>query len=125
MKLLALIFMLAASAHAARLVDFTISLDGHVVMESVGFDSGEQPPREVWTYLQNRLFKPKPGFTVPADAGNPLQATLRGRIRIGTRYGGFADVPSLQLFRDDPAKNAWRLAPAEVAATAAFRRDRE
>jgi hypothetical protein len=116
----------APTALAGRVVAFEILLDGKVVLQGHKLEGDAVfPPNEVWKYLHRMEFHPPfdtPGATVPADADDPLRATLTGKVRIFSRYGGDVEVATLTLVRDKKDDATWRVAPKEVERTFQIRK---
>jgi hypothetical protein len=102
-------------------VQFEIPLDGKVVLEAHRLDQGQEPD-VVWDYLKGLEFQPEKDFRVPVDPDNPLQATLKGKVRIFARYGGDVTVSTLRLVRDRKELDKWRLDPKEVEKTLKLRK---
>jgi hypothetical protein len=121
------------TAHARRLVEFEILLDGKLILRAHWGDEGEGPDI-VWGYLKTLKFKlpekeyirekerPAKDFTVAPDKNDPLRATLKGKIRIFARYGGDVTVNTLELVRDKKDSQEWRLSAKEVERTKKLRK---
>ncbi|MFO0817518.1 MAG: hypothetical protein U1A77_06225 [Pirellulales bacterium] len=120
-------------AWAVRVVSFEILLDGKLVLRGQVGDNGNANANEVWDYLKTlefqepeRRFVPEKeraadDFHIVPDEGNPLQATLRGEIRLFARYGGDIRVKELKLVRATPKATKWRLSPEDFQRTKATR----
>src|SRR5205085_12448241 len=91
------LLLFGQSAFAARLVRFSISLDGKVVLSASAGDSGRQDADGVWQYLERLDLHPVNGYAVEPNAENPLQATLKGKVIVQSVYGGRAVIAHLQL----------------------------
>src|SRR5688572_23628022 len=111
----------APPALAARVVQFEILVDGQVVLDAQRGDEGGASADTVWAYLRGLEFRPAKGAAVAADPGDPLRATLKGKVRIFARYGGDAEVDTLTLVRDKEG-GAWKVDPKEVERTAKVRK---
>ncbi len=130
---IALVFGLTTPAYARRLIHFEILLDGKVILHATLGDNGKASPDEVWEYLRTVKFaqptpeqlpedeRPAADFRILPEPDRPLQARLRGKIRIFNRYGGDIVLTELQLVRSSPHSDQWQLAPAEVSRTAEAR----
>lgn len=130
---IALVFGLTTPAFARREIHFEILLDSKVILHGRLGDDGRAGPDEVWGYLRTLKFtqptpeqvpedeRPAADFRIQPEPDRPLQARLRGKIRIFNRYGGDIVLTELQLVRSSPESEQWQLAPAEVARTAAAR----
>jgi hypothetical protein len=113
------LFLLGTPADAARLLAATVERDGRVVLQTMFQDTGREDVGTVWTYLDGAAFEPV--GDVPADPADPRSATLTGDVRLviaGAR-GAAAAVSELRLVRAAADEPRWRLAPGEVARTAA------
>ncbi len=53
-------------------------------------------------------------FAIKPDADEPLQATLKGKIKVEGRYSYTREVSSLRLVRTSETGNHWQIAPEEV-----------
>jgi hypothetical protein len=105
-----------AARFRGRIVRFTVSIDGKVVLEARRIDTRQQNADTVWRYVDRLELRPVRMYKVEADGDDPLRATLKGKVVIQTVYGGRAQVSRLELVRDK--KDApWKLAPAEVERT--------
>jgi hypothetical protein len=113
--------MAAQSAHAGRVVQFEILIDGKVVLEAIRLDEGQNPDI-AWGYLNTLQFEPQNGFTVPANTDDPLKARLKGKVRIFCRYGGDVSVDELVLVRDKKENTKWKLDTKEVERTMKLRK---
>jgi hypothetical protein len=101
-------------AFAVRLVRFSVSIDGKVVLETSTADHGEDADT-TWRHLKHLYLRPVKGYRVHSDDG-PLRATLKGKVIIQADAGGRAEVTELQLVRDKEDA-PWKIAPAEVERT--------
>jgi hypothetical protein len=121
-------------AQAARFVEFRIYLNGQFILLASRGDEGEPDKDVVWDYLKDQPLRtpdatdlardrrdgprkgaPKPEpFVVKADADNPLQATLKGKIKVYCRYSYTREVSTLWLVRKSEKDSVWRVAPDEV-----------
>jgi hypothetical protein len=105
----------AQAALAVRYVEFHVFVDGKLVLETSTGDEGADADT-VWRYLKGLELRPVKEYKVEADKGDPLKATLTGKVVIDARYGGRAEVKELALVRDKPGK-LWKIAPEEVERT--------
>jgi len=53
-------------------------------------------------------------FVIEPDADQPLQATLKGKIKVEGRYSYTREVSSLRLVRKSETESHWQIAPEEV-----------
>jgi len=102
-------------AFALRFVKFEVSIDGKVVLETSTGDEGEDADT-VWRYLKKLELRPVKGYKLEADGGEPLKATLKGKVVIDAPYGGRAEVQELKLVREKDGA-PWKVAPAEIERT--------
>ena len=108
-------------ALAARLIGFTVSIDGKVVLEANWGDDGDMQGDFVWRQLKEAALWPFKGYKVEADGDDPLRATLKGKVIVQSIYSGRAEVSELKLVREkDNAR--WKIAPAEVERTLKVRK---
>jgi hypothetical protein len=105
---------------ATRYVEFVISIDKKTVLVASTGDQGEDPD-VVWRYLKDLPLRPVHGSGVRPHADNPARATLRGKVRIASTYGGEVGVAELKLVRDPKDRSVWKVAPAEVERTLKIR----
>jgi hypothetical protein len=99
---------------------FSISVDGKAVLWSdLQSDTGNaaEDAGSLWRNLKRLELRPINRYKVDADSGDPLRATLKGKLIIHEYYaghdGGRAEVPELKFVRDK--ENArWRIAPDDV-----------
>lgn len=70
------------TAHAGRVVDFTILQDGKTILRAHSGDDGSAGPNAVWRYLYTLALHPADGFQFIPERGRPLRMILRGNIRI-------------------------------------------
>ena len=127
------LFLCPRRAHAMRMVNFQIRVDGKLALFGFTGDEGTAPDG-VWEYLKTIKFKRHPmqhlgakggyaeNFEVKPDADNPLTATLTGNLSIVSRYGGTAELTSLKLVRANAKTDEWQLAPGEVERTFKLRK---
>jgi hypothetical protein len=92
-----------------------VSIDGKVVLETSTGDEGEDADT-VWRYLKHLELRPVKGYKVKPDGGEPLKATLKGKVVIDALYGGRAEVQDLKLVREKDGA-PWKVAPAEIERT--------
>jgi hypothetical protein len=111
----AALLLVVQPAFADRLVRFTVSIDGKVVLKTSTGDAGEDADT-VWRYLRRLDLAPVNGYAVGADRDDPLRATLEGKAAIESAEGGRAEVSGLKLVRAN-AGAPWQVAPAEVERT--------
>jgi hypothetical protein len=144
----------AKPAHAVRLVEFRIYLDGKNILITSFGDNGNTDKDGLWDHLKKLSLrtpdesdlrrnmtaaeraklladdvqrekelklghrvapqtKAQP-FVIKPDADDPLQATLKGKIKVEGRYSYTREVPSLRLVRKSETDNQWQIAPEEV-----------
>jgi hypothetical protein len=103
---------------------FSVSVDGKAVMWTdlqAALGSNDEDADSVWPNLKRLQLRPINRYKLDADAGNPLSATLKGKLSIEEYYaghdGGRAEITELKLVRDSE-KARWRIAPGEVERTA-------
>jgi hypothetical protein len=79
------------------------------------------PSAERARFLRDEMERRKAGlpprnepFVIQPDADHPLQATLRGKIKVSGRYSYTREVSSLRLVRKSEAESRWQIAPEEV-----------
>lgn len=114
--LLALLALAAApaEARAARVLNFSITVDGKERLWAAGGDNGDDPAATVWNRLTTTQLNPPAGAEpVPPDALDPFRATLRGNIVIAVAYAGKAQVQELHLVRKAPSAG-WTVDAADV-----------
>lgn len=103
------------SAYAARLLRFTIEVNGKTVFDAIHTDHGTAKPAEVWSYLRSVSFQ---------GAGEPgaLQMKLQGVVVIRAihveRILAEAKVTELTLTRPNATSTEWSLPADEVVRTA-------
>lgn len=103
------------SAFAVRLVRFEIIVDRNVVLDTSTGDHAEDADT-VWGYLKDLKLRPVKAHRVDPDRGDPLRATLKGKVIIQVDAGGRAEVSELKLVREKEDA-PWKIAPAEVERT--------
>jgi hypothetical protein len=113
-------FAICSTALAVRYVKFEISVDGKVALVASRGDTG-QGSDIVWWYLKQLKLRPVKGYEVKPDGNQPLQATLKGKVRIHARYGGDVTVNELKLVRDS-VDGRWMVDPNEVERTRKLRK---
>lgn len=113
-------------AHAGRLVDFEVLLDGQKVLVASRLDWGAEA-NTVWNYLktlplrklaETRVVnesesKRLSDFYAKLDKQGPTKATLKGDVQIFCRYAGEVTVAELRLVRKDP-QSPWLIDPSQV-----------
>jgi hypothetical protein len=116
-----------ASADRALIANILL-IDGRVELAAGTTDDGTASRDQVWQYLKRIVFRGSSGylggglFRLVPDQGNPLQATLKGKIRVAIEYGGAAEATELRLVRKDRDSLDWRIHPDDVDALAGKRR---
>jgi hypothetical protein len=113
----------AATAHAARLLQFTIELDGKVILHTLYQDSGRPDAPAVWGYWGKApITAVEKDTSVKPDAEDAKTATLKGDLRLRIQHVdrviAEARVESLRLIRQDAADDRWFLPREEVQRTA-------
>lgn len=117
----------AGLAHAARVVQFEILVDGQIVLTVYTGDQGEDDADKVWARLKTEPARnPADVFVVTEAEADRLRtfhadlnrsannkATLTGKCRIFCRYGGDVTVAELKLVRAN-AKAPWFIDPNQV-----------
>jgi hypothetical protein len=111
---LGLVAFVASPARAARYVSLEVEQDGKVVLEGGTGDNGSPGAFEVWNYLKERPVEPVAGFVLEVDPDRPLEATLRGNLRVKVRYGGDVPASELKLTRRQPGSTQWFLDTAWI-----------
>jgi hypothetical protein len=120
--------LFASQACAARVITATILLvDGRVEISTETKDDGAANQDQVWEYLKTLEFPGSSGhggkgIEIVPDKGNPLQATLKGTIRVAIQYGGVAEVTELRLVRKSKDSSSWRIHSRDVDALAKKRK---
>ena len=107
-----------SAAFAARIGTIEIRVDGKVLLRGSTHDNGAPPPSVVWRYLSRPTgldeLRPEPGVEIVPDAGDPLRATLKGKIVVEVQFAGKAEVSELRLVRKSPSAG-WSVAEEDVA----------
>src|SRR5215218_5637702 len=104
--LLALLALAAAPADvsAARILKYSVSVDGRERLWGDGADNGQAAPEIVWRRLATTPLSPADGADpITPDAADPLRATLRGNIVVEVTTAGKAQTGELRLIRSTPA----------------------
>jgi len=108
------------SAYAARLLTFTIEVNGQKVFETMHTDDGLAKPAEVWSYLRSTSFKAT--GKLPSEPGEEMQMKLQGTVVIRAIHAGRtlaeAKVTELTLTRPNGTGAEWSLPTDEVVRTA-------
>jgi hypothetical protein len=96
--------------------DFRISIAGQPTLwtkQTTRRGGKADTPENVWVALKRLTIY---GKQIPANAGNPLRATLKGGVVIKLRYAeepwGEAELPQLNLSREKP-NTLWKIDPEE------------
>jgi N-acetylglucosamine-6-sulfatase len=108
----------ASSAWALRVLPTAIHLNGVHVLDYSSADNGDLNENAVWEqWLANARFTPKSclnGFSLAPDETNGNRITLRGSIRVTSKYGGPpVQFESILLKRSEPGEDAWVIPEAE------------
>lgn len=113
----AMLCFVSPSAHAARLLEFTIEVDGKPVLRGIASDDGREEVRVVWGYLHRVEFELEKDAKIEINALD--EAVLRGNVVVRIRHAqqtlSEARLMNLQLVRKDPNATRWMLPAAEVA----------
>jgi hypothetical protein len=110
----------AHQAAAMRYVEFNIKVNNRLVLRASVGDSGHEDEATVWRYLKRLPVRSMNGYRVNPDPGQPLRATLKGKIHLSSPTE-HADLTRLRLVRESPQAR-WKLAPAEVDRTFKLRK---
>lgn len=107
------------SAYAARLLRYTIEVNGQMMFDTIHTDNGLAKPAEVWSYLRTTSFKA--AGKLPGEPG-AVQVKLQGTVVIRAmhvdRTLAEAKVTELTLTRPSDTSTEWSLSPEEVVRTA-------
>ncbi len=110
------------TASAARLLRFTIEVDGKPVLEGIASDRGTEPPAEVWLNWGTAALESQDQTLLPLTTTDAASSRLTGNIVLTARHSdrilGQARVDAVELVRRPEAGGAWALAPQEVSRTA-------
>jgi hypothetical protein len=119
---LPLLLFLPAPASAARLLNFSVELNGQKVLAAIDSDDGLADPGTIWSRLHQKMLTAENGPQFPIKVDDPLHCQLEGNIVIRATHAGKvlaeAKVSELQLVRTDAASNLWSLSPDAVVRTA-------
>ena len=109
-------FLLACpQAYAMRILGSCIYLDDRPILTGHGADNGYAAPGTVWRNLTSHPLVPCRDFAVPVQSDRPLEAILKGKIRVGVSYGGSdVDTTELKLIRKTRYSIEWFLDPEWV-----------
>jgi hypothetical protein len=103
---------------AARLLKFSVELDGRVVLSANHQDNGLADAATVWSYLCNKELIAEAGAKLSINDDDPHRCQLRGAVVIRVMHAGTiiaeGKVNELRLVRLDTKRNKWTLLPAEV-----------
>jgi serpin B len=120
---LGVLLVCSRSAFAAHFVEFSVSLNGKVVLETQRRNlTGQQVegPDVVWRHLKQMELHPKNGFDLKADRNDPLMATLKGEVTVDEVYDGKPNgrvrVSLMKLVRETE-NDTWKVAPGDVQRT--------
>jgi hypothetical protein len=106
------------SAHAARLLKFTVEQGGKPVLVGIASDSGRATVAEMWNYLHRVRFEPSDGANIDVQSDDPSRGIIRGPLSLRIEHASFSHgeihINDLILIRDDPTKNVWRLPEDEI-----------
>lgn len=115
---------LGQATFAARIIDAEIALfEGRIVMAGTR-DDGKADPATVWSYLKKVTFGDGRSLQIRPDKDNPLQATLKGKIKVRMDYGGEAETTKLRLIRSRETDSSWKIHPDDVDELAKPRKSR-
>src|SRR5262249_21254953 len=103
---------------AARIVSLEVEQDGKVVLRGSAADDGLPRAPIVWRYLKSHRLQPVEGFALQPESGRPLEAVLRGNLRVHVRYGAEVQTTELRLTRESEQSPSWQIDPAWVEANA-------
>lgn len=103
----------ASGAAAMRYVEFNILLGGRRVLRASMGDSGHEDSDTVRRYLKRLPLRSLDGYAVKPDPGQPLRATLRGKLRIEASGVEEVTLSSLRLVRSSAAAK-WRIDPRDI-----------
>lgn len=117
--LTALIFFCSTpSAHAARLLRYTIEVNGTTFYSAIYADEGLGKPAEVWSYLQLISFTPDPNARYVIEDTRPMQIKLAGNIVLRASHTNRsiaeAKLSELTLIQGDAKWNEWKLSMEEI-----------
>jgi hypothetical protein len=115
------VLLLAPSAEAMRYVEFNILQGQRIVLRTSVGDSGHEDAATVWRYLRRLPLRSMNGYAVRPNPGQPLRATLTGKLRIQGNWGEEVTLSRLRLVRAD-ASAKWTIDPQDVAQTLTRRR---
>jgi hypothetical protein len=117
---LALLLLDVAPASAARLLKYSVLVDGKVVYVGQYTDDGLAGKARVWSYLEQVKFRPQPDAPVKADEA--LRHLIRGKVTLKAEHASQviaeAALSEIMLLKDDPQSPDWKLAPEEIERTA-------
>jgi hypothetical protein len=97
-----------------RVITMSVELDGKLILSATASDNGYAGPYTVWRYLKTRPMKPVTGFTIQPESERPLEAVLRGKLRVKVRYGAEVAASELKLTRRREGDQEWYLDPTWV-----------
>jgi hypothetical protein len=122
--MLTLLWMATSTAHAARLLVFTIVQNGQVQFRGHASDDGMQPPEKVLSLICNVGFSIVPGAKLPLSSPTSVECQLQGKnlvviIKHADNTLVEMEVSSLILARQDTSSREWKLAPGEYEKLAA------
>jgi hypothetical protein len=119
---LSLVLLSSQAAHAARLLTYTITVDGKTWKKGIYSDNGTGDAAAVWSYLHKVRFQQEEGSQDVEKRDDPLRTKLKGEIRLRAEQSGRviaeARLSELLLVRTDASKDEWSLPPEEVDRTA-------
>ncbi len=102
-------------AYAFRILSSCIYLDDRPILHGRGADNGHAAPGTVWRNLTSHRLVPCRDFAVPVQPDRPLEAILKGKIRVSVSSdGGHVDTTELKLIRKTHHSNEWFLDPEWV-----------
>ena len=102
------------NALADRVVSMAVELDGKAVFFGETGDNGAAGPYTVWRYLLTTPLRPVEGYSVPAAPQSPLEALLRGKVRVKVSYGADVTAAELKLTRRQENSQEWYVDPTWV-----------
>jgi hypothetical protein len=114
-------FITVMPAEAARLLKFTILVDGKVAYSGLHEDDGRAGKAQVWSYWESvKLLRESDA--PPTAPDETLRSRLRGQVMLRVEHGqqvlAEASLADLLLLRDDPQSVNWKVAPEEIDRTA-------
>src|SRR5262245_11820289 len=78
----------AESASAARLLNFSVELNGQKNLTAIHDDNGLADAATVWSYLRDKELSVEAGAQLPIKGNDPLQCQMQGNIVIRVIHAG-------------------------------------